>query len=106
MELPAGAVRIGGKVYRLIFAARTLSPAVDARFRASINSFHRLSPQESSAAHPLRIEIVEASAADTPETMARRTAIADRPLDQFLLLNGLEPGATIKPGANYKIVVE
>ena len=33
-------------------------------------------------------------------------AIADRPLDHFLLLNGLEPGASLKPGERYKIVVE
>lgn len=101
-----GAVRIGPKVYRLIFAARALTPAVDARFRASINSFHRLSAQEAAAAHPLRIQIVEAEASDTPETMARRMAVADHPLEQFLLLNGLEPGAVLKTGARYKIVVE
>jgi predicted Zn-dependent protease len=101
-----GAVRMGGKVYRLIFAARSLTPAVDARFRASINSFHRLSAQDAAAAHPQRIEIVEAAAGDTPETMARRMALADRPLEQFLLLNGLDKDATLKPGAHYKIVVE
>jgi predicted Zn-dependent protease len=101
-----GAVRMGAKVYRLIFAARALTPAVDARFRASINSFHRLSAQDAAAAHPQRIEIVEAAAGDTPETMARRMALADRPLEQFLLLNGLDKDATLKPGAHYKIVVE
>ena len=101
-----GAVRMGPKVYRLIFAARALTPAIDARFRASINSFHRLSAQEAAAAHPQRIEIVTASSGDTPETMARRMAIADRPLEQFLMLNGLEKDAVLKPGTHYKIVVE
>jgi predicted Zn-dependent protease len=101
-----GAVRLGPKVYRLIYAARTLTPAVDARFRASIGSFHRLSQQEANSAHPQRIDIVEAAAGDTPETMARRMAIADRPLEQFLLLNGLEKDATLKAGTRYKIVVE
>jgi predicted Zn-dependent protease len=33
-------------------------------------------------------------------------AVADRPLEQFLLLNGLEPGAALKAGARLKIVVE
>lgn len=101
-----GAVQLGPKVYRLIYAAHSLTPAVDARFRASINSFHRLSPQEAAAAHPERIEIVQAAAGDTPETMARRMAVADRPLEQFLVLNGLEAGAALKPGERYKIVVE
>ena len=31
-----GAVRLNGRLYRLIFAARSLSPAVDERFRASL----------------------------------------------------------------------
>jgi predicted Zn-dependent protease len=101
-----GAVRMGPKVYRLIFAARSLTPAIDARFRASINSFHRLSAQETAAAHPQRIQIVEAAAGDTPETMAKKMAIADRPLEQFMLLNGLEKDATLKAGSRYKIVVE
>jgi predicted Zn-dependent protease len=101
-----GAIRMGPKVYRLIFAARALTPAVDARFRASINSFHRLSPQESASAHPQRIQILEAAAGDTPDTMAKRMAIADRPLEQFLALNGLEKDSALRPGARYKIVVE
>jgi predicted Zn-dependent protease len=101
-----GAVRMGPKVYRLIFAARALTPAIDARFRASINSFHRLSAQEVASAHPQRLDIVEAGQSDTPDTMAHRMAIADRPLEHFLLLNGLEAGAVLKVGARYKIVVE
>ncbi len=35
-----GAVRLNGRLYRLIFAARSLSPGVDQRFRASLESFH------------------------------------------------------------------
>jgi predicted Zn-dependent protease len=101
-----GAVRLGPKVFRLIYAAHSLTPAVDARFRASINSFHRLSQQEAAAAHPQRIEIVEAQDGDTPETMAKKMAITDRPLDQFLSLNGLEKDAVLKPGMRYKIIVE
>jgi predicted Zn-dependent protease len=101
-----GAVRLGPKVYRLIYAAKALTPAIDARFRASIASFHRLSAEEAAAAHPQRIEIVQAVAGDTLDTMARRMAIADRPLDQFLVLNGLEKDSVLKSGARYKIVVE
>jgi len=33
-------------------------------------------------------------------------AIADRGLDVFLLINGLQRGAAIEPGRRYKIVVE
>ena len=41
-----GAVRLNGRLYRLIFAAHTLSPAVNSRFMASLNSFHLLNAQE------------------------------------------------------------
>jgi len=101
-----GAVRLGPKVYRLIFAARSLTPAIDARFRASIESFHRLSPQEAAGAHPLRVAIVAPAAGDTPETLATRMAIADRPLDHFLLLNGLERNAALDANLRYKVIVE
>ena len=49
-----GAVRVGDRVFRLIFAAHPLTPAVDARFRASIRSFHRLRPEEAAEAQALR----------------------------------------------------
>ncbi|HLH47705.1 MAG TPA: M48 family metalloprotease [Roseiarcus sp.] len=101
-----GAVRLGDKVYRLIFAAHALTPAVDERFRASIASFHRLTPQEASAVHPARIEIVTAQSGDTADGIAARMAVADRPLEHFLLLNGLEKGGPLQPGQRYKIVVD
>ena len=33
-------------------------------------------------------------------------AITDRPLQRFLVLNGLAPGQALKPGDQVKIVVE
>ena len=101
-----GAIRLGAKVYRLIFAARGLTPAVDARFIASIKSFHRLSPDEIAGARPLRVSVVAPTASDTLETLAQRMAIADRPLDHFMLLNGLEKGARLNPNLRYKVIVE
>lgn len=101
-----GAVRLGDKVYRLIFAAHALTPAVDERFRASIASFHRLTAQEAAAVHPARIEIVTAQSGDTADGIAARMAVADRPLEHFLLLNGLEKGGPLQPGQRYKIVVD
>ena len=38
--------------------------------------------------------------------IACRARLADRPLEQFLLLNGLDKDAALKPGVRYKIVVE
>jgi predicted Zn-dependent protease len=101
-----GAIRLSGKVYRLIFAAHTLTPAVDARFRASIASFHKLTAQEAGEVHPSRIEIVTAGPGDTADGLAGRMAVPDRPLEHFLLLNGLEKGGALQAGQRFKIVVD
>jgi predicted Zn-dependent protease len=101
-----GAVRLNDKVYRLIFAAHTLTPQIDDRFRASIASFHRLSTKEASEAHPARIEIVVAQPGETADSLASHMAVTDRPLEHFLLLNGLEKAGPLMAGQKYKIVVE
>ena len=101
-----GAIRLGSKVYRLIFAAHSLTPATDTRFLASIRSFHRLTPEEITQARPLRVSVVAPAPGDTPETLAQRMAIGDRQLDHFLLLNGLERGAALDPAQRYKLIVE
>jgi predicted Zn-dependent protease len=99
-----GAVRLDGRVFRLIFAARSLTPAVDARFRAAIESFHRLSPQEAAEARPLRLQIVAARAGDTAETLARGMPFEERALGQFLVLNGFERAEPLIAGQRYKVV--
>jgi len=43
---------------------------------------------------------------DTPERLAARMAITDRPLQRFLVLNGLTSGQALKAGDQVKIVVE
>jgi predicted Zn-dependent protease len=100
-----GAVRLNGRLYRLIYAAHNLSPAVDSQFMASLDSFHRINAQDSAQAQPEKIRIVEATAGDTPETLAARMGFLPQWLDQFLILNGMERGAALVPGQRYKIVV-
>ena len=100
-----GAVRLNGRLYRLIFAAHTLSPAVDERFRASLQSFRLINARDSALAAAQSIKIVTAGSVDTPDTMAARMAFLPQALDQFLILNGLERGAPLVAGQRYKIVV-
>ena len=100
------AIRLGGDVFRIIFAARSLTPDGDAIFRASIASFHKITPEEAATARPLRIALVTAAANDTADTVAARMAGSEKPLEQFLLLNGLERGAALKPGEIYKVTAE
>jgi predicted Zn-dependent protease len=100
-----GAVRLNGRLYRLIFAAHDLSPTVDSRFMASLDSFRLISPQDSTLAEPEKIKIVEAATGDTAEIIAARMAFLPQSLDQFLILNGLERDAAVTPGQRYKVVV-
>ena len=100
-----GAVRLNGRLYRLIFAAHDLSPAVNSRFMASLNSFRLINAQDSALAAPEKIKIVEAANGDTAETLAARMGFLPQWLDQFLILNGLERDAALVPGQRYKVVV-
>jgi predicted Zn-dependent protease len=99
-----GAVRLNGRLYRIIFAAHKLSPAVDSRFLASLDSFHLLNAEDSALAAAEKIKIVEAGPGDTAEALAARMAFLPQALDQFLILNGLERGAPLVAGQRYKIV--
>ena len=100
------ALRFGDEVYRLIFATKAMSDETDRRFLASINSFHKVGPDQGIDVKPSRIAILQASATDTPETMAERMKVPDRSLELFRVLNGLADGDGIKAGERYKIVVD
>jgi predicted Zn-dependent protease len=100
------AIRKGDDVYRLIFAARALNDETDARFKGSIASFRQTTPEEANNLKPLRLAVVKAGAGQRAEDVARHMAIADRPLEHFLLLNGLETAGALSAGESYKTVVE
>jgi predicted Zn-dependent protease len=99
-----GAVRLGGRIYRLIFAAHSLAPAVDARFLASIRSFHRIKPEEAAEARATHIQIVTAQPGETSEALSQRMVESSRQLDQVLILTGLQRDAPTPAGQRYKIV--
>jgi predicted Zn-dependent protease len=98
------AVRFGSDVYRFIFAAKNLTPATDRSFQASIESFRRMSLEESKEVHPLHLKIVKVRRGDTVASLARRMAVPDRALARFRMLNGLGPHDRLKAGEEVKIV--
>jgi predicted Zn-dependent protease len=100
------AVRFGSEVYRVIFAAKNRTEAVDRTFRDSINTFRRMTVAEMQQAKPLRLRVVTVRPGDTPERLARRMAVEDRPLEHFRVINGLAANDKVKPGDRVKIVVE
>jgi predicted Zn-dependent protease len=99
------AVRIGSTTFRLILASRAGVDDVEALFRRTLPTVRALSAEEAASIRPLRLQVVTATQGDTAETMAARMA-SDRPMERFLLLNGLDRPGPLKPGERYKIVVE
>ncbi len=98
------AYRVGQQTYRLTYAARNMTSELDAMFRASAQTFRRLSPQEAARLRPLRVALVTAGVADTAETLASRMALDEPKLERFRVLNGLQVSDRIFPGQRYKIV--
>ncbi|WP_375454082.1 M48 family metalloprotease [uncultured Methylobacterium sp.] len=98
------AIRVGEATFRLIMAAKGATDP-DPAFRRWTASLAAVSPAETAALKPLRLQIVIASSGSADD-LARRMAVADRALDRFLVLNGLERGVPLKPGQSYKVVVE
>ncbi len=99
-------IQSGEFLYRMIFAAHSLTDDVDKRFLESINSFRRTTPDEAQAAHTLKIAVITAASGDTSETMASKMVVPNRPLEYFLLLNGLSAADALTPGERYKIITE
>ena len=100
------AIRFGGDVYRFIFAAKQMTPDADRAFRYSVTTFRRMTESEVRQARPLRLHVVTVQHGDTAERFAGRMPLVDRPLDRFLILNGLNQGDPLKPGEKVKIVTE
>jgi predicted Zn-dependent protease len=99
-------VRFGSEVYRMIFAAKHRSEAIDRVFRESLGTFRRMTVSEIAQARPQRLKLIEVKAGDTAEKLAHRMAVTDRAVERFRVLNGLGPNDRVKPGDMVKVVVE
>ncbi len=99
------AVRFGSEVYRFIFAVKQETTDADRIFRDSVNTFRRMTLNEVEGVRPLHLQIVTVRAGDTPDKLAGRMA-TDKPLERFLIMNGLNPGEPLRVGEKVKIVAE
>jgi predicted Zn-dependent protease len=99
------AIRFGSDVYRFVFASKQKLADADRAFRESVQSFRRMSLSEIEQARPLRVKMVAVRSGDTVEKLAAGMA-TDRPLERFLVLNGLTQGQALRPGDHVKVVVE
>lgn len=100
------AIRQGGMVYRMIFAAKNLSPEADQSFMQSIMTFHRLTAEEATRVKPLRLHIVTAAAGDGAASLAGGMADLGLPAEDFYVLNGLDKNVKLDVGSRYKVVGE
>jgi predicted Zn-dependent protease len=69
-----------------------------------VRSVQRLSAQEAAAIKPRRVNLVTVKAGDTVQSLGRRMAYSDYPLERFLVLNALNERSVLKPGDRVKIV--
>jgi predicted Zn-dependent protease len=99
------AIRIGNTTYRLIMAVRSNGGDLEGMFQRTLNSVRQVQPEEARRIRPLKLQIVTAQQGDTAQALAARMPV-DRPLERFLLLNGLDRAGPLKNGERYKIVVE
>ena len=89
----------------MIMAAKGMTDP-DAAFRRWTESLAAVGAAETQSLRPLRVQVVTATPTDTVDTLAQRMLVSDRASDRFLVLNGLERGATLRMGQGYKIIVE
>ncbi len=101
-----GAVKIGGSMYRVIFADRSNAAAIETALQETLGSFHRMTPTEVARLHPLRIDVVAVRSGETVGDLAARMQGTERSLQLFRLLNGLGSGDAPAPGQLVKIVVD
>ncbi|MEC3911775.1 M48 family metalloprotease [Sphingobium sp. CR2-8] len=92
----------GGKAYHFLL----LTPAGQGvgPFTPMLQSMQRLSAQDAAAIKPRRVDVVAVKAGDTVQSLAKRMAYTDFPLERFLTINALSPNATLRPGQRVKIV--
>jgi predicted Zn-dependent protease len=82
-----------------------MSPAQANAYQTTVNSFRRLSADESAAIRARQLQVITVAPGQGVADLARRMAVDSLPQEQFELLNGLEPGAPLAPGQKVKLVV-
>jgi predicted Zn-dependent protease len=101
-----GVVRVGGSMYRIIFADRSNGAAIERALNSTLASFHRMTPGEVARLRPLRLDVVAVRDGETVGDVAHRMQGIERKLQLFRLLNGLGTGDALTPGQLVKIVID
>lgn len=103
VALTMAAYAAGPGAYHFVMlseAGKPLPPALEEMFA----SFRLLTADEARGLRSRVIDVVRVQPGDTARSLARRMA-SNHPLDDFLMLNGLEADAALRPGDPVKLVV-
>jgi hypothetical protein len=88
------------------FHFTTISQAGQAgAFDPMFTSMRRITIGEAGAVRARRLSVVTVKKDDTLQSLSRRMAYDDRPLDRFLVLNGLAATSRLVPGTRVKLIV-
>ena len=89
---------------RRVYSLVTIAPAGAGMgpFRQMVESLRRIPPGETIDARPLRVKVVRVQPGDTVDRLAAQMPLPDRAVEQFLLINGLDRGAVLRPGESVK----
>jgi predicted Zn-dependent protease len=91
---------------RQAFHFTTISQAGQAgAFDPMFNSMRRITIGEAGAVRARKLAVVTVRKDDTLQSLAGRMAYDDRPLDRFLVLNGLAATSRLVPGTRVKLIV-
>jgi len=83
----------------------TMVPAGSADvFSPMYASMRRISAAEAAAVKPRKLVVVSVAKGDTMQSLSRRMAYGDAPLDRFLVLNGLTASSKLAVGQKVKLV--
>lgn len=74
-------------------------------FTPLVDSFRRISADEAGQVRAREVDVVTVRPGDTAERLARAMAFDELRLERFLVLNGLRPGAQLRPGEKVKLIV-
>lgn len=73
-------------------------------FAPMLQSMRRLSIQEATAIKPRRVQVITVKAGDTVQSLAKRMAYTDAPLERFLTINALTSNSVARAGQKVKII--
>ena len=100
------AIRLKDATYRFLFANADETTDLETDADQTLASFRRLGRAEKAGLKPLSLKIMPVRNGDTVALMAARMQGVDRQTKLFLVLNGIQEGAGLRPGSLVKIVVD